>query len=113
MRVQVVTRRSPPPRGEELHRLEEAVARCLAPHAVSLRRVVVSVEGAGMLRLRGDVFHEGGRMEVEHLDHGDLADATPHFAERMARAVARVLALGLSHVHAGAVPPAPRKRARR
>lgn len=89
------------------------MARCLEPHAVSLRRVVVSVEGAEMLRLRGDVLHEGGRMEVEHLDHGDLADATPHFAERMARAVARVLALGLPRVQAAAAPRAPRRRSRR
>jgi len=95
MRVQVVTRRMPPPRGEELHGLEQAVARSLAPHAPRLRRVVVSVEGSQMLCLRADVVHEHGSMQVEHLDPGSLADATPHFADRMQRAVARVLALGL------------------
>jgi hypothetical protein len=110
MRVHIVTRRAQPPRGEELDRLEHAVARSLAPHAERLRRVVVSVEGTRMLRLRGHVLHEGGHVEVEHLDPGELADATPHFAERMGRAVARVLALGLPHVHAAAEPPARRRR---
>lgn len=110
MRVQVVTRRAPAPRAEELQRLEAAVARCLAPHAVRLRRVVVSVEGAQMLRLRAAVLYEGGRVEVEHLDPGSLADATPHFAERMGRAVSRVLALGLPHVHAAAEPMVRRRR---
>lgn len=102
MRVQVVTRRMPPPRGEELQGLEQAVARSLAPHAPRLRRVVVSVEGAAMLCLRADVVHEHGRMQVEHLDPGTLADATPHFADRMGRAVARMLALGLGRHDAGA-----------
>lgn len=113
MRVQVVAHRTPPPRSEELHRLEEAVAQRLTPHSGWLRKVVVSVEGEQMLRLRGHVLHEGGRVEVEHLDPGDLTDATPHFAERLGRAVARVLALGLHDVHAAAERPARRKGGRR
>lgn len=112
MRVRIVTRRAPPPRGEELQRLEQAVTQRLGPHAGRLRRVVVSVEGEQMLRLRGHVLHEGGDVEVEHLDPGDLADATPHFADRMERAVARVLALGLPHVHAATEPLTRPRRSR-
>lgn len=111
MRVQIVTRRMPPPRGEELHGLEQAIARSLAPHAPRLRRVVVSVEGSEMLRLRADVVHEHGRMQVEHLDPGSLADATPHFADRMGRAVARMLALRLGR-HDAAAPREPEGRRR-
>jgi hypothetical protein len=112
MRLQVVTRRVPPPRGEELQGLERAIARSLAPHAPWLRRVVVSVEGAEMLRLCADVVHEHGRMQVEHLDPGSLADATPHFADRMGRAVARMLALGLCRPHASGAPLPPGGRRR-
>lgn len=112
MRVQVVASRTPRPRSEELHRLQEAVAQRLTPHSAWLRKVVVSVEGEQMLRLRGHVLHEGGRVEVEHLDPGDLTDATPHFAERLGRAVARVLALGLQDVPAAALR-STRRRSRR
>lgn len=98
MRVQVLARRTPPFEGTELERLEQAVARSLAPHASRLRRVVVSVDAdtAALLRLRGEVFHDGGRLQVDHLDAGSLTDAASYFADRMCRAVTRAFSMARS-----------------
>lgn len=93
MRLQVMARGEAPFDPRELEGLGEEVERRLAPHASRVRRVVVSVGGARMLELRGEVVLDEGRLRVDHLDAGRLPDAAPYFADRVRRAVARALSL--------------------